>query len=275
MTGDLHIHTTYSDGALSPSAVIEMAARIGLTHISLTDHDYFTYTQSLADEAKKLGVVLINGIEVSAYDFKRNRRVHILCYYPKLLDELKSVCDTTVMRRNNAGILMTEMVQNRFPITLADVQKIAGNCIFKQHISQTLVNFGYSTSVFSPLYNELFNLKTGTCLVELEQPDVIDVIKMVQRANGICVMAHPFTYDSIDLLDELVACNLLDGIEVWTSKADGKQVEYLEKIARRNGLIMTGGSDFHGAYSSRTSPLGCAFTPEESLKSLLSLSDYR
>lgn len=88
-------------------------------------------------------------------------------------------------------------------------------------------------------------------------------------------MAHPYTYRSLDLLHELLEQRLLDGIEVWQSKTTPEQENFLLQIAEEHRVIPTGGSDFHGAFGSKISPIGKGRTPERSIEALLSLRDKR
>ena len=139
----------------------------------------------------------------------------------------------------------------------------------------TLMRAGYATEMYGSLWKELFDVKSGSCVRACVSPEVFEVVKLVQKAGGIAVMAHPFTYNSIDVLHELIGQNLLDGIEVWQSKTTPEQERFLEELADAHGLIKTGGSDFHGSNASKVSPVGKGRTPQESLLRLFSLRDRR
>lgn len=273
MRGDLHVHTHKSDGPQSALQVIEQASLIGLSHIAITDHDYMSYSDELASFASDKGVTLIDGVEISTMDKVRHRRVHILCYMPNNRKIIENICKFTTDLRVKAGRDMAKMVCDIYPIKLEAVEQIAkdGPCIYKQHITKVLMDWGYTTTIFGELYDNLFDFKKGSCIINIEQPNVYDVINLVREAGGIAVMAHPYTYNSIELLDELCEQNLLDGVEVWSSKSSPEQEEYLSNVADKYNLIKTGGSDFHGGYSSRISPLGSRYTPEQSLEALLQL----
>lgn len=273
MQGDLHIHTRLSDGSLLPHEVLRLAKRSNLDCIAITNHDSITPINEIKPLADALGISLIDGVEISARDNKRNRRVHILCYMPKDYKLIDEICSKTIEKRMQVGLQMTEKVSKLYPITVDDVKEIANlsKCIYKQHITHALMNASFTTQIFGDLYKELFDLKTGSCIINCQSPDIYEVIDIVKKSAGICVMAHPFTYDSIDLLDELISKNLLDGIEVWSSKSNSEQEKYLLEKANKNNLIATGGSDFHGAYSSRIAPLGAKPTPAHSIKALYDL----
>lgn len=172
---------------------------------------------------------------------------------------------------------MAEKAAKLFPITVEDIQKEAesSNCIFKQHIMQVLLEAGYTTSLYGELYQQLFGVKNGSCVVDCVQPDTIEVAKIARESGGIVVMAHPFTYNGIDVMQELINENLLDGIEVWSSKSDSQKEAFLFDIAEKNNLIKFGGSDFHGAFSSKVAPIGIKPTPDESIKAVYNLIKSR
>lgn len=273
MTGDFHIHTRISDGSCSADRVIELAKSKGLSHISITDHDNYVLNGSYEKLASKMGVELLNGVELSSMDAKRGRRVHILCYLPKKTDEILSICESTTKNRIEAGRIMAERVAKLFPITVGDIENEAkhSNCIFKQHIMQVLLEAGYTTSLYGDLYKELFSFDGGSCVVDCVQPDVFEVAEAARNSGGVVVMAHPFTYDGIDVMHELIEANLLDGIEVWSSKSNDKMESYLREVADNNSLIKLGGSDFHGAFSSKIAPIGIKPTPNDSIEKLYNL----
>lgn len=277
MAGDLHIHTQASDGSLSAMEVIKLASNTKIEYISITNHDCFIDLSELYPYAKDHNVNLIEGVELSSLDPKTNRRVHILCYLPKDKSFLESLCLQTTKNRADAGLEMAKKVVELYPIGLEDIQEIAKNslCIYKQHITKALMNAGFTTKIFGDVFEELFNFQDGTCIVNCTQPDVYTVIESVKKAGGVCVMAHPYTYNSIEILDELIEKNMLDGIEVWSSKSTQKQEDYLLGITKKHNLIPTGGSDFHGAYSYRVSPIAIKKTPDKSIKAILNLSKSR
>lgn len=271
MLGDLHIHTRASDGSLLPHEILPLAKRSGIDCIAITNHDSIISLEEISHQLKELGLFLIDGVEISAHDPKTGRRVHILCYMPKSYNLVAPICKQTIENRMSAGLQMAEMVAKKYPITVDNVLEIAkdSECVYKQHISHALMNAGYTTKIFGDLYDELFDFKNGTCIVNCKSPDVMDVISAVKQSGGFCVMAHPFTYDSIDLLNNLLKENFLDGIEVWSSKSNRDQEEYLFKLAQTYNVIPTGGSDFHGAYGSRISPIGGKSTPQSSVESII------
>lgn len=270
MIGDLHCHTKMSDGSLGIEDVILLAKKQNLDFLSITDHDTINSINRAKILAQRYDIKLISGIELSCYDYKRNQKVHILCYMPEKPDRLEGHCLNVANQRKEISKKMIEIISKQFPITLEDVQKIRsdGLPIYKQHIIYTLMEYGYTTKIYGGLYGELFNSKTGCAYIPLTYPDVYDVIELVHQSQGLVVLAHPYEYHSIDLLHELAKKNLLDGIEVYHSRCSKEQEEELFKIANHYNLCMTGGSDFHGFFTSKPTTIGSRHTTDEMLERL-------
>ena len=274
MKGDLHCHTTLSDGTLGIEDIIIQAKRTGIDFISITDHD----TMSSISRAKVLGerhgVLTIPGVELSAWDKTRGRKVHILCYAPQKPDRLEGICKKSCEIRTACAKEMIEKVMKLYPITSDSVLKHVGGSksIFKQHIMHALIDYGYSTHFYGRLNDELFDLKNGSCIVEREYPDVNYVLDLIHSARGAAVMAHPVFYDSVELLEELAAAGKIDGAEVYHYTADENQRAELLKITEKYDLIVTGGSDFHGLYNARPTHIGENTTDMANLDRILKLS---
>lgn len=275
--GDLHIHSTISDGTSSIAELFSYAKDAGLSYISITDHDFLPDSKRDVDLSCKYDITQITGVELSSMDESRHRRVHILCYFPVLTDELQKICKSTVKNRMAAGVEMTRLVGEKYPITLDEVLCAAGQAknIFKQHIIQALKKKGFTDRIYSKLYYELFDTRTGSCSIECIQPEVMSIIAAVKRSGGICVMAHPHTYNGIEFLHEALSQKLLDGIEVWSSKTNEAQESELLALAREYDVIPTGGTDFHGENSKGEFSVGSKTTPAESMERLLCLHKKR
>ncbi len=271
MIGDLHCHTRMSDGSEGIEDVMQLAQKIGLNFLSITDHDTISSLNRAKILAQRYDIKLIPGIELSSWDYKRNRKVHILCYMPEKPDRLESHCLNIMQQRKEISKQMIDIIGKYFPITLEDVKKNRpdGLPIYKQHIIHTLMKQGYTTKIYGSLYAELFNSKTGVAYIPLTYPDVYDVIDLVHQSQGVVVLAHPYDYDSIELLQELATKKLIDGVEVYHSRCKKEQEPLLLDIAKENNLIITGGSDFHGYYTSKPTPLGNRYSNGEMLEQLL------
>lgn len=271
MSADLHCHTRLSDGSLGIEELILLAQKSGIDTIAITDHDCLAGTVRGKIIGERHGINVIPGVELSAYDQEHGKRVHILCYLAENPDRLEGLCKKTSLSRRKASQLMMVKTAQRYPIWSDLVIKCAAGStnIYKQHIMHALMECGYTTSIFGDLYDELFSSKSpDNILVTPSFPKPIEVIDAIHEAGGIAVLAHPGFYDNFDIIDELIE-HELDGLEVWHPENSEEQTEELIKIAKKNNLLMTGGSDFHGMYSAKVTHLGEYVTPDENLTALL------
>ncbi|MDO5125925.1 MAG: PHP domain-containing protein [Ruminococcus sp.] len=270
MIGDLHCHTTLSDGSLGIEEVILQAKRMQLDFLAITDHDTMSSSNRAQILGERYGVKIIPAVELSAWDKKRNTKVHILCYAPQKPDRLEGLCLKSCEIRKECAKDMIEKVIELYPIPSDAVKPYTkgSKSIYKQHIMRALVNYGYATELYGEINNSLFNYPDGKCLVTREYPDVNFVLDLIHSAKGVAVMAHPYMFDNIDLLKELIELGKIDGIEVNHYSNNDEQKAELIKIAKEHDLIITGGSDFHGLYNSSIAYIGCNTTDEENLDKL-------
>lgn len=273
MKGDLHIHTTLSDGSLGMEEIIAKAKKIGLDFISITDHDTMSSVSRVKVLGERYGIQTIPGVEISAWDKERGRKVHILCYAPQKPDRLEGICRKCTDIRKLCSKEIIDNVAKLYPITAEDVMKhVSGSkSIFKQHILHALIENGYSNHFYGKLNDELFNSKTGSCLVEREYPDVHYVLELIHSARGVAVLAHPVIYDSMELLKELAAEGKIDGVEVYHHSANEEQQAKILAIANEYDLIVTGGSDFHGLYNSSPTPIGTYTTDKDNIDRIIKM----
>lgn len=162
-------------------------------------------------------------------------------------------------------------VASRFPVSTDFIINHASGStnLYKQHIMHALMDAGYTNEVFGDLYHALFSNDSETnILAPTKYPDVKEVFEEIHGAGGIAVLAHPAFFDNFDEIDKYIEMGL-DGIEVWHPSATEAQIELLSGICKKNKLLMTGGSDFHGIYGSSTVTIGTCTTPDEHLDKLL------
>lgn len=274
MICDLHCHTKLSDGSMGIEDIIEQAKRTSIEWLSITDHDTMASFSRAGILGERAGVNILKGVELSAWDKKRGRKVHILCYAPRKPDRLEGLCLKSCEIRKECSKEMIAKVMEKYPITMESILKhtTASKSIFKQHIMRALIDYGYALEFYGSLDSELFNPEKGSCYVEREYPDVNFVIDLIHTAKGVAVMAHPAHYDSIELLEELAQKGKIDGVEIGHWSADENYRNELSDIASRYELIETGGSDFHGLYNNVPTHLGSESTTKENLDRILKLS---
>lgn len=275
MIGDLHCHTTLSDGSLGIEDIIVQAKKTGIDFISITDHDTMSSINRAKILGERYGVQTIPGVELSAWDKKRNRKVHILCYATQKPDRLEGLCIKSCEIRRKCAAEMVENVMKLYPITAESVMKHAtgSKSIFKQHIMHALIEYGYTTHFYGKLNHKLFNHENGTCIVEREYPDVNFVLDLIHSSKGVAVLAHPMMYDSAELLEELAQSGKIDGIEAYHYSATEEQQQKLCGTAEKYGLIVTGGSDFHGLYNERPTHLGNYYTSKDNIDKIIKLAN--
>lgn len=271
MAADLHCHTKLSDGSVGIEDLIVIAQKSGIDTIAITDHDCLAGTVRGQVIGKRYGVTVISGVEISAFDFEAGKKVHIISYLADSPNRLEGICKRTSVARKRAGQIMMLKVASRFPITSDFIISHASGStnLFKQHIMHALMDAGYTDRIFGDLFHALFDEKSETnVLAPTKYPSVQEVIDEIHGAGGIAVLAHPAKFNNLDEIDKYISMGL-DGIEVWHPSADDELIEKLSQICKKNKILLTGGSDFHGIYGDKTVTLGSCTTPQEHLDKLL------
>lgn len=271
MRGDLHCHTKLSDGSLGIEDLITLAKKRGIEAIAITDHDCLAGTVRGKIIGDRFGVQVIPGVELSATDSKTGKKVHLLCYLSDAPDRLEGLCHRNSLARKKAAHYMMLQVAKRYPVAAELIVKCATGStnIYKQHIMQALMECGFSRDIYGEMYHKLFDKDSPeSVLVTPKYPDIEEVLTAIHDAGGIAVLAHPYFFDNLDSLPRLIE-NGLDGIEVWHPCATEEQQAELKKIATKNKLLMTGGTDFHGLYNLDPVSIGDVLTPDDAMAKLL------
>ena len=274
MIGDLHCHSKLSDGSTSLEDIVFYAKRAGLDALAITDHDTLSGASRAQVLGKRYGITVIPGVEISTFDPDTQRRVHILCYLPLKPDRLAGLLSRTLEQRRISGEQMIQKVSRLYPVTREHILRYAAasNSIYKVHIMQALLDLGYDTSIYGQLYAD----SGGSCLVKTVYPSLEEVLQTVKQAHGIAVFAHPSVYRSMELVRRLAPSGFIDGIEVYHPRNTREDQQELLTLCRQNGLLITGGTDFHGSYASRrANPLATCVTDEENLKGIFELHRKR
>lgn len=244
MFGDLHIHTTKSDGTCEPYEVVKLAKNTGLEVIAITDHDTLDGIDEAKEASKLYGMEIIPGIELNSYDDKQD--VHILGYFVdyknnNFIKNLKIIRESRIIRAKQIISKLNEMNIN---ITYNDVLVYSKESfIGRPHIARALVKAGYVKNV-----KEAFDKyigENGPAYVKRYRLHPFESIKMIVEAGGIPVLAHPGLLIDKEIIKHLIA-NGLKGIEVYHSKHSKSDTELFKNFALENNLLITGGSDFHG-----------------------------
>lgn len=278
MSADLHCHTVLSDGSVTIEQVMKLAHNVGLSAIAITDHDTFEGVNRAKEIGSRLGIRVIDGVEISAFDYERLKKVHVLCYLPDNPEILSPLMDETLSERRRSGMIAIEELCKRYPLSQEDFLRYSqdSTTIFKQHLMRVLMDAGFSDRVFSELYYDLFKRPSDKRIyAPIKYPDVYDVVRAVRDSGGIAVIAHAGFYGNFDLIERLTADGLIDGVEVWHPENNEEQTRWLSDFADAHSLLKTGGSDFHGMNNSRMVPVGEFRTPREELDRLLEYKTER
>jgi predicted metal-dependent phosphoesterase TrpH len=261
LKGDLHIHSNWSDGSMSIPQLVRLARRLGLDVIAITDHDTMSGQNEALEEGEKQGLKVISGVEISAYNPETGRKAHILGFNVRDMDGLDRACRPFLEARHHKNLESVDRVEAAgYPISRNDVLEYASldGTVYRQHIMHALADRGYTSTIYGELYTKLFG-KNGLAVVKTSYMEVEDAVRLVRDCGGSAVLAHPFQYDSMDLLKRLVELGL-EGIEYQHHTQTPEREEAVIQAAGQYKLFLTGGSDFHGLYSEKTLPPGHAGT---------------
>lgn len=262
---DLHSHTIMSDGTQTPTAVVELAAKLGLKAVAITDHDTAGGYQEALTAGKKLGVEVVPAVEMSTV--LDGQAIDILAYFidpdhpafRQLLDKQRNI------RKERNRLVLEKLEQLGIEITIDEVEsKQEGTTdqknVGRVHIGQVLVEKGLVSDL-----NEAFDKYLGTdgvAFVRLNNTTPAEAIRAIKEAGGVAVMAHPGLYHRDDLIPVIVEMGLT-GIEVnHPDHTEEDKIRY-KALAEEFNLIPTAGSDFHGVRNGQMhhANLGTCTTP--------------
>jgi predicted metal-dependent phosphoesterase TrpH len=247
---DLHLHTTASDGTMSPAELVSYAKKKGLRVIAITDHDTIEGLKEGMREGDKTGVEVIPGVELSADASKGT--MHLLGYFidpdcAVLADKLK-ILQQARMERN---LKIVEKLHNLgIPIELSEVKAAPEHGqIGRPHFAYTMVQKGYAQDIQDAFDRYLG--KGRPAYVEKFRFSPAEAMHVIRKAGGITILAHPFTLKQPEPkdLDAVIGAlkeKGLDGIEVYYPEHSDGQRKLYREIAQKYGLVISAGSDFHG-----------------------------
>jgi bifunctional enzyme CysN/CysC len=266
---DLHLHTTASDGTFEPGLAVKNAKAAGLTAIAITDHDTVSGLKDAVRAGAKLGMEVIPGIELSALDGEKE--IHILGYFidpanPQLTDLIAKLEQS---RENRAIEMVKKLNGIGVDISIDRVKELAGgDVIGRPHIARAMQEKGMIHEIKEAFSSEYIG-RSGKAYVERYELTPKAAIRIIQEAGGIAVLAHPgYLSDRSSILEETIQKYIpcgLQGIEVYYSCHTLSQINTYLDIAHKYNLLITGGSDNHGAQAPM---LGCVRLPYNYLKAL-------
>lgn len=257
---DLHVHSSYSDGTMKPAELVAQACSKRLSGMALTDHDTIAGIREGLVEAERRKLLFIPGVELTT-DWGE-AEVHILGYNfqldnPRLNRKLDAVLEA---RNDRARQILKKLNLHRIPLSWEKVKaQTTSNFVGRAHIFKALQASGQIRPEHRRNAFEYYLGKNGIAFVPHQEIDTLEAIEIINESGGIPVLAHPGRMGDDGLIERLVDAGL-KGIEVYYPSHTPELVEYYLDLCRRFQLIITGGSDYHGAFSQTR--LGEAVAPE-------------
>jgi 3',5'-nucleoside bisphosphate phosphatase len=248
MRADLHIHTTASDGRVSPARTVRYAAAGDLDLIAVTDHDTAAGLAEAQREAGSSGVRVLSGIEISCR-WDDGMEVHLLGYgIDPEHEEISGLQDAAGRRREKRMREMVVRLQELgVGVTMEQVKAVAGgeegSTLSRAHLAQVLLQEGHVTRFAEAFDRFIGEGRPG--FVSTPLPSLSDAATTVHRAGGLSVWAHPPLGLLPDLLPAFVERGL-DGVECYRSNLGPAEIARAVEVTEENGCVVTGGSDWHG-----------------------------
>ncbi len=252
---DLHSHSVYSDGTLTPEEIIKNASQIGLSSVALTDHDCVSGTEEFTDAGKKYGIEAINGIELASYYsapfIERTKEIHIVGLFidnknKALLEKTETILQQRIDRNHKMVKRLTEL---GFPMTYDELRAIAGrDSCSRTHYALLMVKKGYVKDKKEAFAKYISTGMPGYVPRILPTPE--ECISLIKNAGGVPVLAHPTLYrlnnEQIELMAQELRQKGMEGIEVMYSTYSAEEEKFINSIAEKYNFAKSGGSDFHG-----------------------------
>ena len=278
---DLHMHSTFSDGSKHVDQLIAEAREAGLTGIAITDHDSLSQLSAVRQASREADFPVLAGCEVSTLSHKTGRKVHILAYGLEATSDgsgpLEKLVAQTLYKRTSCSLwqawrlIHTGAEFGGHTLDMDDVLEVGrdSTAIYKQHIMEALTHRDRNDPDYAFVYACLFK-NGGPADRTITYPTPKEAVRAIREQGGVPVLAHPQQMDSWDIVPGLVKAGL-KGIEAFHPDNDEAAEKRAFKLAHKYGLMVTGGSDYHGKYGAAQS-VGTRFvTPEEAGEPLAEL----
>lgn len=251
---DLHVHTTASDGTLSPDQAVRRAAEVGLSAIGIADHDTTSGIPSALIAGLAVGITVVPAVEINT-DFGQ-REVHILGYYvdtesPYLNEQLLHLQNG---RRERGLEIVRKLNEMGVSISVDRISEIAdGTAVGRPHIARAIVEAGFAKGMGAAFGKYL--VRGTPAYVPRIKLAPEKAVEIILRAGGVPVLAHPGINKQDEIIPMLVDAGL-KGLEVYHTEHSRAQTRRYKRLAARYGLIPTGGSDSHGPENVKTVEIG-------------------
>ncbi|MDQ0059564.1 PHP domain-containing protein [Paenibacillus harenae] len=253
---DLHTHTTASDGLHSPTDIVQFAKAAGLSAVAITDHDTIAGVAEAIVAGERIGVRVVPGVEVSTV--AGGQDIHILGYFTDGSDKqwLARLASLRDVRNHRNDMIVSRLNELGVSITMDDVREAARSkqaasdssekafSIGRPHIAEVLIRQGV-VSTMSEAFDK-YLASGAAAYVNPPRLTPFEAVDWIHEAGGTSVIAHPGLYGDDELV-EAIAKHGANGIEVFHSDHGAEEESRYAELAAKYGLIVTGGSDFHGS----------------------------
>ena len=272
---DLHIHTTASDGKLTPAEIVTKAATLGLETIAISDHDTVNGIRPALVAAQVFPALsIIPAVELST-DVPSGE-IHILGYYIDYtnVDFEKDLSRMRNSRLGRAQKIIEKLHDLGINIDYSRVQEIAGTgTLGRPHIAQAMLEKGYIQD-FKEAFNKYIG-HGGPAYVERDKLTPVEAVQLIVKTGGLPVLAHPLTAGKVEaMIAELKPAGLV-GMEVYYAAYAFEEISPLLGLAYKHGLIATGGTDYHGIENNSETLLGGVDVPVRAVEQLTKLARER
>ena len=264
---DLHCHSLYSDGSCRPTELVDAAIEKGFCGLSITDHDSLEAFGAAAEYASAHSIILFPGVEITA-EFQEES-IHLLGYcFDPTASSLRKICRCHRSWRSERNELMIKkLAELGMSISMDEVLALSplATTYGRPHIALALMHRGYVKDVATAFRQFLGNGKS--CYVKGERSTVSQAIDAIHAAGGLAVLAHPHLIKNSSVVEKVLALPL-DGLEAYYAFMGDERNLRWKEVAKRHGLFVTGGSDFHGTIKPEAR-FGSSWAPESTLDLLI------
>jgi len=271
MTADLHVHTRFSDGLDTPEQVVVKAKKLGLKAIAITDHDVIDGIPEALEAKKKHDLQVIPGLEFTTEI--PEAEIHILGYFIDCNNApLKEILEKIQQsRRTRIHKILEKLADIGISIDLNKVLALCGDgSAGRPHVARALIEEGVVKSI-REAFHKYLGWK-GPAYVPHFKLSPFEAIKYIVDAGGIAVYAHPVISNYDEIIPDLISCGL-KGIEVYYPSHSNTAIKHYLDLAKKYGLLVTGGSDYHGSIQDDEKQIGAATISDELFQKFLSAKE--
>jgi hypothetical protein len=262
---DLHTHTTASDGLLGPDALLRLAGEAGVTVLAVADHDTTAAVDAAMAAGRRLGIEVIPAVEINT-DVDE-AEVHVLGYY---IDHSQSWFQEFLTglrdgRENRAAKMVGKLNALGIPVDYARVRAMAEGAVGRPHVARALIEVG-AVRTTEEAFQKYIG-RSGPAYVERMKVTPEDAVRVIGRAGGIAVLAHPGWGVHDEWIPPLVEAGL-EGVEAYYPDHTPAMTAHFLELADRHHLLVTGGTDFHGGDLATRVGIGSQYVPPEAVDRL-------